>query len=265
MSSRPVRPPPLRLMALESLSVAELAAFMAASPYLRLIGRGDRHPVLVFPGFTADDRSTRPLRWILRGQGYWVHGWGLGSNWGPVPTVMDAIEERLLGVHGRHGVKVSVIGWSLGGIYARHLARLHPQAVRQVITLGSPFRFRPGDRSRASGLYDRIHGPGVVPPGMEVPEEERPPLEVPATAIYSRTDGVVRWHRCIEAEGPLRESIEVRGSHNGLGFNPAVLIAVADRLHQPEDRWRPFRPPLGARSMFPPPATWRPEATSPKV
>ena len=265
MSSRPVSAPPLRFMAMESMALAEVAAFMAASPYLRMIGRGDRHPVLVFPGFTADDRSTRPLRWFLRGQGYWVHGWGLGSNWGPVPRMQEAMEERLLDVHRRHSVKVSLIGWSLGGIYARELARRYPEAVRQVITLGSPFRFRPGDRSRASALYDRIHGPDVVPPGMEVPEEERTELLVPATAIYSRTDGVVRWHRCLEAEGPLRESIEVRGSHSGLGFNPAVLIAVADRLHQREDRWRPFRPPPGTGSLFPPPATWRPDATSPKV
>jgi hypothetical protein len=243
---------------MESLATAELGAFLAASPLLRAVGRGDRHPVLVIPGFTQGDQSTQALRWVLRGQGYWVHGWGLGTNWGPGEGRMDAIGERLLALHERHETTISVIGWSLGGIYARQIAREHPEAVRQVITLGSPFRLRPGDKSRASALYEQINGKEELPPGMDVPEEERPPLTVPATAIYSRTDGVVRWHRCIEAEGPLRESIEVRGSHSGLGHNPAVIIAVADRLARRGREWRPFRPPLGTASLFPKPATWHP-------
>src|SRR5215211_7481947 len=134
-----VGPPPLRLLPLEQRAVAELGAMLAASPFLRAYGRGDRHPVFVIPGFTAGDRSTQPLRWSLRQQGYWVHGWRLGANWGPRGGVMEAVDDRLLALHGRHGVKVSIIGWSLGGIYARHLARRHPEAVRQVITLGSPF------------------------------------------------------------------------------------------------------------------------------
>jgi pimeloyl-ACP methyl ester carboxylesterase len=163
----------------------------------------------------------------------------------------------LTSLHERHDATISVIGWSLGGIYAREIARQHPEAVRQVITLGSPFRMRPGDKSWASGLYDQINGKGVLPPGMEVPEEEKAPLTVPATAIYSRTDGVVRWHRCIEAAGPQRESIEVRGSHSGLGHNPAVLIAVTDRLARREGAWKPFRPPLGTAQLFPKPSTWR--------
>ena len=254
--------PPLRLFALEPMALAELGAFLAASPFLRVLGRGDRHPILVLPGFTADDSSTQPLRWFLRGQGYWVHGWRLGSNWGPIHGTMDAIEERLVDLHRRHGVKVSVIGWSLGGLYARTLARQHPEAVRQVITLGSPIRLRPGDRSRASALYERINGRGALPPGMELPEEERPPLQMPATSIYSRSDGVVRWHRCLESKGPLRESIEVRGSHSGLGHNPAALVAVADRLAQPEGTWLPFRPPPGMRPLFPKPVTWRPRVVT---
>ncbi len=264
MSSR-LRRPSASTALLESRAVLELGAFAATAPALQLMPRGDGHPVLVLPGLGATDQSTRPLRWFLGTRGYEPHGWELGRSVGPSGRVRKGVEQRLRAIADQRGSTVSIVGWSLGGIYARHLARLHPDAVRQVITLGSPFRFRPGDRSRASGLYDRIHGPGMVPPGMELPEEERPELTVPATAIYSRTDGVVRWHRCIEAEGPMRESIEVRASHSGLGFNPAVLIAVADRLHQREDRWRPFRPPPGTRSLYPAPATWRPDSVSPRT
>jgi pimeloyl-ACP methyl ester carboxylesterase len=241
---------------MEQLAGFEYGAFVAASPILRYLGRGDRHPVLVLPGFTASDRTTRPLRSVLRGQGYWAHGWRLGANMGPHPQLVEGMRRRLDELHSRHGVKVSLIGLSLGGIYARELARDHPDSVRQVIMLGSPFRFREGDRGFASPLYDRLGPRSEAFPGRAQLEENRPPLPVPATAIYSRSDGIVRWHACIEAEGPLRENIEVRGTHGGLGYNPAVVIAVANRLAQPEGKWAPFRPPWGTAHLFPAPAVW---------
>jgi hypothetical protein len=92
---------------------------------------------------------------------------------------------------------------------------------------------------------------------MYLPEDDKPPLSVPSTAIYSRTDGVVRWYTCIERAGDLRENIEVRGSHSGLGWNPAVLVAIGDRLAQPEGTWRPFRPPCGTAHLFPRPDVYR--------
>src|SRR5580765_5312938 len=134
--------PGIRRLALEQRIVYELGAFAAASPLLRAVGRGDRHPVLVLPGFSASDQSTAPLRSIIRSQGYWVHGWRLGRNIGPTPEIVTGMIERLQMLNDRHQAKVSVIGWSLGGIYARMMARLYPEAVRQVITLGSPYRVR---------------------------------------------------------------------------------------------------------------------------
>lgn len=254
-------PSPLLTM-LEGRALFEVGALQAASPLLRLAGRGDRHPVLVLPGFTADDRSTRPLRQLLRAQGYWTHGWGLGRNLGPTPGVVDALLTRFDQVHQRHGRPVSLVGWSLGGVFARELARTFPDAVRQVITLGSPFRMTAGDRSAASPLWDQLaprHEGGL---DEREPEHEREPLAVPATAIYTRTDGVVNWWQCIEAEGPFRENIEVRGSHSGLGFNPAVAYAVLDRLAQPDDDWRPFHAPVWLRRSFPRPEAWDPERGS---
>ena len=256
MGGMSVREPAARLMALEQFAVLELGAFIAASPFLRMVGRGDRHPVLVLPGFTASDRSTVPLRATLRSQGYYVHGWGLGRNFGPTPDVVAGIEERLLSLHERHGVKVSLVGWSLGGIYARELARRYPHAVRQVITLGSPFRMRDGDRSTASFLADQLSGNFVTLSDIQH-EDERPPLEVPVTNIYTRTDGVVRWHVCIDSEGPYRENIEVHGSHVGLGVNPTALLVISDRLAQPEDDWKPFSPPCYLAHAYPPPVWHR--------
>lgn len=250
-------PSPL-LTLMEGRALFEIGALQAASPLLRLTGRGDRHPVLVLPGFTADDRSTAALRGLLRAQGYWTHGWGLGRNMGPTPRVVEGMLDRFAQLHERHGRKVSLVGWSLGGVFARELARTAPDAVRQVITLGSPFRMGAGDRSAASPLWDSLQRHHEIGLDDRVPEHEREPLAMPATAIYTRTDGVVNWWHCVEATGAMRESIEVRGSHSGLGFNPAVAYAVLDRLAQPEDNWRPFHAPLWLRSSFPRPEAWDP-------
>jgi pimeloyl-ACP methyl ester carboxylesterase len=269
--------PSAALLAMEGRALFEMGAFLASSPLLRAMGRGDQHPVLVLPGFTANDRSTGALRGTLRSQGYWTHGWGLGRNLGPTPEVVEGLFNRLVAVHERHGRKVSVVGWSLGGMYARAMARALPDMVRQVITLGSPFRLREGGDSNVSRLYEQVSGRHVERTAEAmIPEHELPPLPVPTTAIYTRTDGVVHWSNCIEAEGPsgplsgeqgpsgplsgeqgpFRENIEVTGSHSGLGHNPAVLYAVADRLHQPEDDWRPFHPPAWMRQLYPRPVWW---------
>jgi pimeloyl-ACP methyl ester carboxylesterase len=256
--SGPIEAPKWWLTVSESRAWFELGAFAAASPALRLLGRGDRHPVLVLPGFTASDRSTEPLRWFLRGQGYWTHGWRLGRNMGPTQKILTGLGHRLQELHDRHDRPVSLVGWSLGGIYARELARRHPERVRLVITMGSPFRMEPGDRSAAEAVWNvarrrfsREMG------GLLDPEHTKVPLAVPSTSIYTRTDGIVRWFTCLESEGERRESIEVRGSHSGLGFNPAVLTAVADRLAQREGHWQPFSPPWPLRYLYPEATTYR--------
>lgn len=260
MSSRPRSAPPNRLLrVLESRALFELGAVMAASPLLRVIGRGDNHPVLVLPGFMAGDASTVPLRSVLQSQGYWVHGWRLGRNLGPTADVVDGLVERLHQLHHRHERSVSLIGWSLGGIYARRLARRFPDQVRQVITLGSPFRITEHDRSAASALYDRLRPTHAIGIDQLLPGGPDMPLPVPSTSIYTRTDGVVRWWQCLETVGPTAENIEVLGSHSGLGFNPAAIYAVSDRLARPIDDWKPFRPPPGSRRFFPRPDTWRPD------
>lgn len=219
-----------------------MAAFVAAAgPLLARGPRGDGHRVLVLPGFTADDRSTRPMRWFLRRLGYRPSGWRLGRNLGPTQRVLQGMAERFDALSA-DGAPISLVGWSLGGIYARELARLRPHQVRLVITMGSPFRLDLGGASNARGLYELI---GAVQ-GDRVRIDrsqltDRGPLPVPSTAIYTRTDGVVPWRSSMEPDGPQCESIEVRGSHSGLGHNPKVLQIVADRLAQPLGGWTPYR------------------------
>ena len=240
--------------------MGEIGAFLAATPLLRMVGRGDRHPVLVLPGFTASDRSTEMLRWYLRSLGYWTHGWQLGRNLGPDSRIVSGLTARLSELHRQHDRRVSLVGQSLGGIYARHLALRHPEMVRAVITLGSPFRTQPGDHSAVEHLWRMTTVRSRPQIRRLITDEGALELLVPSTAVYSRTDGIVAWQLCIESAGPLRESIEVRSSHSGMAVHPSVLYAIADRLAQREGNWRPFRPPLTLRRLYPPAATYRPAA-----
>ncbi len=230
-------PPSQLLLALEVRGIWELQAFFAAYPLLRRAPRGDGHPVLVLPGLAASDTSTRPLRTYLKAQGYAAHGWKQGANHGPRPGVEAGIEARIIDLFERYGRKVSLIGWSLGGVFAREAARRFPDRVRQVITLGSPFANEP-KASNAWRLYETLSERRVD----DWPNREamKLPPPVPSTAIYSRTDGIVAWQGCLEQDSIHTQNIEVEGSHCGLGHNPAALYAIADRLALPEDAWQPF-------------------------
>jgi pimeloyl-ACP methyl ester carboxylesterase len=150
---------------------------------------------------------------------------------------------------------VSVIGWSLGGIYARQLARRSPDAVRQVITLGSPIRLERHQQSNARRLFHHYADRHI--------ERWAGPLPVPATCVYSRLDGVVAWRACLDQPSPRAENVEVRASHLGFGHHPAVLWLVADRLAQPRDAWTPFLPPRFTGLAYPRPSATRDPVRAP--
>ena len=244
---------PSRLLQLLELRATwELAAGVAALPWLRLAPRGDGHPVLVLPGLIASDVSTRLLRDFLTRRGYDVHGWGLGRNFGPRPGVEEAMLAMIDRLHAQSGRKVSLIGQSLGGAYARLLAAQRPDAVRSVITLGSPVTGHPRS-SNAWRVYEFTSGKSSVDP-QRWRQVTQPP-QVPTTSIYSRSDGVVAWQSSIESsELPHTENIEVVSSHVGMAVHPLVLFAVADRLAQPEAAWQPFERRGWRAALFPKPA-----------
>jgi|SRR5580765_428362 len=229
-------PPSPLLLALESRSVLEMAAFFSAWPWLRQAPRGDGHPVLVLPGLTAGDWSTQALRAYLAAQGYVPYGWGQGPNRGPRPGVEAKMRAQLDEIAQRHGRKVSLIGWSLGGLYARELAWDATDRVRAVITLGSMFAGGP-NATNVRPVYEALSGRRIE----DLPARRPLPPPVPSTAIYSRSDGIVAWEGCREQPSPTTENIEVHASHSGLGHHPAALYAIADRLAQPEGHWQPFR------------------------
>ena len=238
-------PPPSMLLALSELprAIGEWASLPLASPLLATAPRGDGHPVLVLPGFATSDASTKVLRRFLKKLGYDAHTWDLGRNLGHKAIGQDGekLVERLRAIQEATGQKVSLVGWSLGGVMARLVANKVPDAVRQVITLGSPFAGSPKSttvwRAYEWMTGDKVDDERIV---RQLAENAGPP-PVPSTAIWSRSDGVCAWQTCREGEAPTTDNIEVRGSHCGLGVNPSVLYAVADRLAQPHDAWAPFK------------------------
>ena len=249
-----IRSPQGWLTALELRAVGEWATMQVLRPCLERLPRGDGHTVVVLPGFTADDRSTKPLRDLLVSLGYDARGWGLGANRGPTPRTVEGLRALFGEVVADTG-DLSIVGWSLGGIYAREVARELPAAaLRQVITMGSPIEMIQGDRSASTPLYERLRPQHQDSVRRNVRESERPPLPVPATAIYTRTDGIVQWRSCLTVAGPRAENVEVYGSHSGLGFNASAVYVVADRLAQPAGTWVPFEAPLLFRAAFPKPA-----------
>jgi pimeloyl-ACP methyl ester carboxylesterase len=236
-----------------SRAVGDYGLFLAAWPLMSYLPRGDGHPVVVLPGLLADDISTRTLRAVLRKLGYDVHGWGLGRNIGPTAACVKGTRDLLDRLSDKHQRPVSLIGWSLGGIFARDLARKAPESVRQVITLGSPFRLERHSQSRATKVFARFSHLHVEHRTLPL-ESENTPLTVPATSIYSHYDGIVHWQTCLNTPGECCENIAVMASHLGLGHHPASIWAVADRLAQREGTWRPFKAPRYLRPAFPKPA-----------
>ncbi|MFO1225726.1 lipase family alpha/beta hydrolase [Roseateles sp.] len=241
-----LRAPSGWLLALESRAPLEYLALMAALPWMRQLPQGDGHPVMIFPGLGANDTSTAPLRALLDSLGYHTHPWGQGFNFGPRTGVLERCEHDLRRLRQRFGRKPSLVGWSLGGLYARELAKACPDEVRSVVTLGTPFAGHPR-ATHAWRFFELVSGQNSHDPALL--DQLRQPPPVPTTSIYSRSDGIVAWHCSVNEPGPLVENIEVHASHIGLGFNPMALYALADRLAQAEGHWQPFKP-HGARKWF---------------
>ncbi|HEV2611247.1 MAG TPA: alpha/beta hydrolase [Noviherbaspirillum sp.] len=232
-----IRSPDWWLLALEGRAPWELGASLLAAPILRSAPKGDGHPVVVFPGLITGDLATMVLRGFLVERSYACYAWEQGLNLGPRPGVIEACIERVEKLRREHGRTVSLVGWSLGGLYAREIAKLIPGDVRQVITLGTPFAGDP-KATNACWLYELASGLRIEEDARISTLKDPPP--VPTTSIFSRTDGVVAWQCSMERETDRTENIEVHASHMGIGVNPLSLYAIADRLAQPEQHWQRF-------------------------
>lgn len=242
-------PNPLHSL-IEPRALLEIAALPAGLPLLASAERGDGHPVLLLPGFLGDEGSLLALKYFLRNRGYDVQTWGLGRNLGFQTRHANALQQKIRFMHFKSGRKVSLVGWSLGGMFALYGAKAAPECVRNIITLGSPVSMGPeGSQSPplVKAIYRLIahplgtHGHLAQPKARDLREQKRMPI--PMSCLYSLSDGVIPPQEAtIDGDPALHENIRVPGSHLGLAFNAVVLNIVADRLAQAEGDWHPYEP-----------------------
>ncbi len=223
--------PSILATAREGLSGIEFARLALAFPALSTQGRGNGEPVLVLPGFGASDTSTIPLRRYLTWLGYNARGWNLGRNTGKVRDYLPHVSGQVWDLAEQAGNPIDIIGWSLGGVIAREVAREYPDIVRQVVTLGSPV-VGGAKYTSFGGLFERR---GVDLDEMEamIEAREEKPITVPVTSIYSKQDGIVGWRAAIDRHNAQVEHIQVRTTHLGLGISPEVFKIIAAKLAAP--------------------------------
>ena len=236
--------PPLTLLGTEPWRAAlEFLAFKVNHVrQQKAVPVGDGHPVIIFPGLATDSSAIAPLRDYCESLGYSTLDWGKGFNTGPKGDVgqwLQELADHTAGLLAPHKDTATLIGWSLGGLYAREVAKLLAPQVRQVITIGTPFN-ADADHTNVGWLFRLLSGtPAAINPALSKRLRTPPPL--PTTSIYSRSDGVVAWETCCHAKASRQvQDIEINGSHIGMGWNPAVLQIVGDRLAQHPARWQPY-------------------------
>ncbi|WP_029526772.1 alpha/beta fold hydrolase [Polaromonas glacialis] len=237
--------PPLTLLATEPWRAALefLSSRFSDVGQRKMVPAGDGHPVIIFPGLATDSSAIAPLRDYCESLGYSTLDWGRGFNTGPKGDLdrwLADLAAHTADLLGGHQGKATLIGWSLGGMYAREVGKLLAPQVRQVITIGTPFNAE-ADHTNVGWLFRLLSGTSAaIDPALSQRLRTPPPL--PTTSIYSRSDGVVAWETCRHAR-PARQvqDIEIKGSHIGMGWNPAVLQIVGDRLGQHPANWQPYQ------------------------
>lgn len=203
---------------------------------------GDGHPVIIFPGLGADGMSVSILRAHCQELGYEAFDWGQGYNTGPQGELgawLERLADQISSQLAKHEKPATLIGWSLGGVYARELGKLLAPRLRQVITIATPFNGSADDNS--AGWLSSVLGGNAESLDPIWIQRLRTPPPIRTTSIYSRSDGVVPWETCRhDKRSRLVQDIEVDGSHMGMGWNREVLNIVTDRLGQHAGPWRPY-------------------------
>lgn len=239
-NQEPYIPPPSLLLSLTEIHRVAVEILSLGLSRRALINRapaGDGHAVMVLPGFLAGDAYNAAMRRFLSHLNYEVYGWGQGQNLGPRDGVLDALRQWVEELIVRHG-PLSLVGHSLGGIFAREIAREYPEGIRQVISLGSPFGEGRMSASIPARLFSALNPPDDLPVDQDLLADAPP---VPTTAIYSKGDGIVNWQTTYQRDGhEASQSIQVRGSHCGMTFNPSIWYLVSHLLTLPHGQWRPF-------------------------
>lgn len=228
--SKPDGPPSRASLAGEALSAIQIPRLLISAPRLARAPRGDGAPVVDIPGWKAPESSMAPIRAYLRWLGYDARTWGLGTNAGDPEGDARRMVASVAALARDAGRPVSLVGWSLGGVIAREVARQIPEHVARVITYGTPVVGGPA-HTVAAGAYGPEEGARVD--ALVEDLNSASPIRTPITAIFTRRDGVVAWRACVDRFTAGVEHVEVGSTHIGLGIDPDVWEIVARRLADP--------------------------------
>ena len=237
-------PPALYKLAAELRVTIEAPIFLSV-PWNKLpVPKGDRHPVMLLPGFCTHDVTLQPLASKLTKLGYRAQTWGEGINFGTTPQLFDRLLEKVITLRTESDMQVSLIGWSLGGIMARKMAAMRPDLFRRVIMMGSPIHGS-AEATRVGTLMAavrKLKGTTIIRQSG-TPREPRE-CKVPVVSLFNRNDAIANWKNCIEINAASAENIHVAASHFGFGANPFVMQILTDRLAQPRSGFHPYEPPI---------------------
>lgn len=229
--NKKVPPPPLFNMVMESRSLLEWSSIYCLYPFIPKRIKGKGKPVLFIPPYLGDDFSTTFVRKYLKSLGFATYKWELGFNM-VKSHYIPRLEEKLEDIYQLHQEKVSIVGWSGGGIFAKIMANRHPDQVEQILTIGSPIWGVMDMKTPVYGLMEFFRGKSLKERNERFLAELEPIPKVPVTCIYTKTDGLVPWKHCMEAATYRKDikNIEVFGSHTGMGANASVLLVTANML-----------------------------------
>ena len=217
-----VRGPPARFLWAELFALGRRGGTaLAAEPALR------PQPVMLLPGFGAHPARMKRMERTLAAAGHTVHHWGLGFNLGPTPDNFAFLMRRVGALARTHGAPVALVGWSLGGLFAREIARRQPRNVACVITMGTPFSGDPR-ANNAWRAYQMITGHAVDEPPIDSPLAAKPP--VPTIALWSPRDGVIAPRSARGRPGERDRAISVRCNHLGFASDPRAILEVLRQL-----------------------------------
>nr|WP_321227992.1 alpha/beta hydrolase [uncultured Psychroserpens sp.] len=223
--------PPVFNMVMETRSILEWSSIYCIYPLIPKRIKGNGKPVLLIPPYLGDDSSTSFVRKYLKSLGFSTYKWDLGFNMVKAHYI-PRLEEKLHDIYQEHNEKVSIVGWSGGGIFAKIMANRHPDQVEQILTIGSPIWGVMDMKTPVYGLMEFFRGKSLKERNERFLAELEPIPKVPVTCIYTKTDGLVPWKHCIEANTFRKDikNIEVFGSHSGMGANASVLLVTANML-----------------------------------
>lgn len=224
--------PPLFNVLLETRSAIEWTTMFGIYPFIPKHKASKNKPVLLMPPYLGNDLSTTFVRNYLKSVGFKTYKWELGVNM-INSKYLPKLVERLDEIFEKHQEKVSLVGWSGGGIFAKIIANRYPDKVEQLITIGSPVWGVKNMQTPLVRTLEFLRGKTLRERNNKFIKELEEIPEVPITCIYTKTDGLLPWKHCMEAETLRRDikNIEVFGSHCGLGANASVLLTVANRLN----------------------------------